>query len=48
MDESQITDKDRPKWLKATFSKTLVPFHGLLFLTILGMMIFRIITGGNN
>ena len=44
MDESQITSKDRPKWLKATFSKTLIPFHGLLFLTIFVIMIFRFAT----
>lgn len=44
MDESQITGKDRPKWLKATFSKILIPFHGPLFLTIIVMMIVHCIT----
>ena len=44
MDVDQITVDDRPKWLKATFSKTLIPFHLPLFLTVIGIMIFRLIT----
>ena len=44
MDENQITGKDRPKWLKAIFSKTLIPFHCPLLLTVIGVTIFRLIT----
>ena len=44
MDADQITGDDRPKWLKATISKTLTPFHFPLFLTVIGIMIFRLIT----
>ena len=44
MDVDQITVDDRPKWLKATFSKTLIPFHLPLFLTVISIMIFRLIT----
>ena len=44
MDTDQITGDDRPKWLKATISKTLTPFHCPLFLTIIVMMIFHCIT----
>lgn len=43
MDTDQITGNDRPKWLKATFSKTLTPFHFPLFLTVTGIMTFRLI-----
>lgn len=48
MDDNQITGENRPKWLRAAFSKTLIPFHSPLFLTIIAMIIFRLVTRGNN
>lgn len=44
MDADQITGDDRPKWLKAIFSKTLIPFHFPLFLIVIATMIFCLIT----
>ena len=44
MDTDQIVGNDRPKRWKAFLSKTLIPFHGPLFLTIIVMMIFHCIT----
>ena len=38
---SELSSKDKPTWIKATFSKTLVPFHGVLLLSILGVMYFN-------
>ena len=44
MDTDLIMGDERPKWWKAFLSKTLIPFHGPLFLTIIVMMIFHCIT----
>ena len=44
MDESQITGENRPKWLKAIFSKTLIPFHCPLFLTIIAIITYFLVT----
>ena len=44
MDTDQIMSNDRPKRWKAFLSKTLIPFHGPLFLTIIVMVIFHCIT----
>ena len=48
MDDNQITGENRPKWLRTTFSKTLIPFYSPLFLTVIAMIIFRLVTRGNN
>ena len=44
MNTDQIMGNDRPKRWKAFLSKTLIPFHGPLFLTIIVMVIFHCIT----
>ena len=44
MDVSQITDKKRPTWMRATFSKTIIPFHGMLILPIVIMTIINLCT----
>ena len=44
MDVSQITGEERPTWIRATFSKTLIPFHGMLILPIVIMTIFNLCT----
>jgi len=38
MSTKQFSGADGPKWLGATFSKTLVPFHGVLLLAIIVVM----------
>ena len=48
MDTDKITDADRPKWFKVIRSKTLIPFHGPLFLTIIAIIVYRLAQGGNN
>ena len=48
MDTDKITDDDRPKWFKVIRSKTLIPFHCPLFLTIIAIIIYRLAQGGNN
>ncbi len=35
---SDLSSEDKPTWIKATFSKTLIPFHGVLLLSVLGVM----------
>lgn len=35
---SDLRPEDKPTWIKATFSKTLIPFHGVLLLSVLGVM----------
>ena len=42
MDVNQIKGKERPTWIGATFSKTLIPFHGMLILPIVVMTIFNL------
>lgn len=41
MDTSSLNEKDCP-WLSATFSKTLIPFHGSLIAAIIIVMLFHI------
>ena len=48
MDTDQIMGNDRPKRWKAFLSKTLIPFHGPLLLTIIAILIYRLAQGGNN
>lgn len=48
MDTDKITNDDRPKWFKVICSKTLIPFHCPLFLTIIAIIIYRLVQGGNN
>ncbi|MYA68658.1 hypothetical protein F4009_03585 [Candidatus Poribacteria bacterium] len=48
MDTDQITGDDRPKWFKVIRSKTLIPFHCPLFLTIIAIIIYRLAQGDNN
>ncbi len=43
MDTDQIMGNDRPKHWKVFLSKTLIPFHGPLFFTIIVMMIVHCI-----
>ena len=39
MSTSRFKTADGPTWLDATFSKTLVPFHGVLLLAIVVVMV---------
>ena len=41
MDVDKITGENRPKWIKTIFSKTLLPFHGMLILVIVILTIFK-------
>lgn len=41
MDTSDLA-ADSGEWMKAVFSKTLIVFHGVLVLSILGVMIFQL------
>jgi len=40
MDTRIIDGTDRPTWLGATFSKTLVPFHGMLIVAVVAVTFF--------
>ncbi len=42
MDITPFKTSDGPNWVKATFSKTLVPFHCVLFASILIVLILTI------
>ena len=44
MDVNHITSTKRPTWIRATFSKTLIPFHGMLISPIVIMTIFNLFT----
>lgn len=46
MDTSTITGKDRPTWAGATFSKTLIPFHGALIFAVVVVMVLTLTTTG--
>jgi hypothetical protein len=46
MDTSTIEGDDRPTWICATFSKTLIPFHGVLIFAVLVVMILTLTMGG--
>ncbi len=35
---ANLSSEERPTWFKASFSKTLIPFHGVLLLSVLGVM----------
>ena len=39
MDTAPFKTSDGPSWEKATFSKTLFPFHGVLILSIIAVML---------
>ena len=47
MDTNPFKKKDGPNWVKATFSKTLVPFHGVLILSVLVVMVLTLMTTGS-
>lgn len=44
MDTSDIA-ADSEQWMKAVFSKTLIVFHGVLLLSIIGVMTVQLRTG---
>ena len=46
MDTSVITGDDRPTWIGATISKTLVPFHGVLIFAVVVVMALSLGSGG--
>jgi len=46
MDTSVIKGNDRPTWAAATLSKTLVPFHGVLILAVVVVMVLTLTTQG--
>ena len=39
MDTSNIKGDDRPTWVGATLSKTLIPFHGVLIFAVIVVMV---------
>jgi len=39
MDTSNIEGDDRPTWVGATLSKTLIPFHGVLIFAVIVVMV---------
>jgi hypothetical protein len=43
MSTSPFKTSDGPSWLGATFSKTLVPFHGVLLLAIVVVMVVGLV-----
>ena len=46
MDTTPFQTSGGPSWAKATFSKTLMPFHGVLILSVLVVMVFTFKTAG--
>ena len=46
MDTSVIEGDDRPTWVGATFSKTLIPFHGVLLVSVVVVTLLAQTTKG--
>ena len=46
MDTSPFKTIDGPSWVKATLSKVLIPFHGVLIISILVVMVLTLKTKG--
>lgn len=46
MDTTPFKAGDGPTWVKATWSKTLIPFHGVLILAIVVVMFLGLKAGG--